>query len=213
MRVILYSIVITFVYLTAAARPVSHKDGWTIMLNADRARQSFLLHYSPSAKYSVGYRFERNSDRQINFSFFQLNNLLYRLNKKNSQSNLYLKSGLGVANSTASSPIDSASLSFFSGLAFDWETRQYFFSYENRYLKSPRLIEAFSHSLRIGFAPYVANYGQFHTWIMLELDHDENSLHTTTISPLLRFFKGVNLVEIGISNYGDVQFSWISRLT
>ena len=183
------------------------------MLNKSSEQQSLLVHYSPTSRYSIGYRFEQHPDKKLNFSFFQLTNLLRRWNKQNSQTNLYFKSGLGIAHCEARDCGSTESPAMFTGIVFDWETRRYFFSYENRYLESHSSANQFSEALRVGVAPYLGNYGQLHTWLMLQVDHQPQGHHDITLTPLLRFFKGSHLMELGISDYGDAYFSWISRLT
>ena len=40
------------------ARPISYAGGWTIMQMNDFNKHSFHFHYSPSIKYSIGYKSE-----------------------------------------------------------------------------------------------------------------------------------------------------------
>ena len=51
---ILFLLLISSVSLVA--RPVSYSGGWTAMSYNDYARNSFLVHYSPTSKYSIGYK-------------------------------------------------------------------------------------------------------------------------------------------------------------
>ena len=57
------------------------------------------LHYSPTAKTSLGYKFEYWRDGDYTINAVQMNNLLKRWNAEDSQANLYLKSGAGIAHS------------------------------------------------------------------------------------------------------------------
>ena len=42
----------------AQSRPVSYPTGWTMMLQNNDTRRTMHAHYSPTAKWSVGYKFE-----------------------------------------------------------------------------------------------------------------------------------------------------------
>ncbi|MCI5060577.1 MAG: hypothetical protein MRY79_05850, partial [Alphaproteobacteria bacterium] len=109
-----------------SARPVSYPEGWTVMLMNDGDKNTAHVHYSPTAKTSIGYKFENWRDKEMVLNAVQMNNLLKRWNKKDSQANAYLKSGVGVAYSDAGefdSEIDPA---VFTGLALDWEDRRFF---------------------------------------------------------------------------------------
>ena len=61
---------------------------------------------------------------------------------------------------------------------------------------------------RIGFAPYLADYDDLSTWLMLQVDHHPAKDHTLTVTPLARFFYQTTLVEAGVSNHKDVMFNW-----
>lgn len=111
------------------ARPVSYPGGVTFMTMNDGDANTLHLHYSPTANYSVGYKFEHWRDRDFNLNAVQLNNLIKRWNKKDSQANLYLKSGIGIADQRGTSDTDIAG---YTGLSTDWENRRYFAQYENR---------------------------------------------------------------------------------
>ena len=166
------------------------------------------LHYSPSAKYSIGYKFEHWRDRGINLNAVQLNNLIKRWNKKDSQANLYLKSGLGIADERGTSESDIAG---YTGLSADWEDRRYFVQYENRYTEAGDIDDFYTQSARVGWAPYEGDYGDLHTWLMLEVDHSPESENNYTVTPLIRMFKNVHLVEVGMNNHGEALFNYVLR--
>lgn len=196
----------------AEARPVSYPGGWTAMLMNDGDKNSAHIHYSPTAKTSVGYRFEYRRDDKFTINAIQMNNLLKRWNKKNSQANLYLKSGLGIADSDHDDfDNDETQAAIFTGLAADWEDRRFFTAYENRYLEAGDIGNVFMQSARVGFAPYVGDYGDLHTWLMLEVKHTPEGKNNVSITPLVRLFKNVHLLEAGINNHGEVLFNYTIR--
>lgn len=195
----------------ADARPVSYPSGWTAMLVNDGDKNTAHIHYSPTAKTSVGYKLEYWRDKDFTLNAIQMNNLLKRWNKKDSQANLYLKSGLGVAYSDAGDFDGETSAAGFTGLAADWEDRRYFVSYENRYTEAGKIDDFYQQSARVGWAPYEGDYGDLHTWLMLQVEHMPEADNNFTVTPLVRLFKDVHLLEAGMNNRGEVLFNYVFR--
>lgn len=196
---------------TANARPVSYPGGITSMVMNNGDRNSWHVHYSPTAKYSLGLlnEYQRNEDYLL--SALQGNYLVKRWNEKDSQANIYLKTGIGAAHAFSGDQDGDTNPAAFAGVAADWENRRFFTSYENRYVEAGDIDNFYTQSARVGVAPYVADYGSLHTWFMLEVDHKPNNDDKFTVTPLVRFFKGDNLVEAGVSDQGDVLFNWVYR--
>jgi hypothetical protein len=208
----LFLVLLSFIAVdTADARPVSYPGGATSMIMNDGNTNSIHIHYSPTATYSVGYKGEywRKDDYMINA--IQLNNLVKRWNGADSQANVYLKSGVGVATPLSGPDEGDTGLAAFTGMGADWETRRYFTSYENRVTHAGDINDFFTQSARVGVAPYIGDYGDLHTWLMVQVDHKPEGKDPVTVTPLVRLFKGINLVEAGISNQGDVLFNWVAR--
>lgn len=190
----------------AQARPVSYPGGVTAMTMNNGDMNSLHLHYSPTAFTSLGYKAEHWRTGDYNIHAVQMNNLLKRWNMPAAQANVYLKSGVGIAvQSENSEPV------VYSGIATDWENRRFFVSYENRYTAAGDIDDFFMQSARAGVAPYIGEYGDLHTWLMVQVDHKPEADEKVTITPLVRFFKDVHLVEAGLSNQGDVTFNWVVR--
>ena len=194
------------------ARPVSYPGGWTGMLMNDGDKNSIRIHYSPTSKLSVGYRLEYWRNTEIIFNGVQMNNLLQRWNNPDSQANLYLKSGIGVAYSDEGYFDGKTSPAGFTGIATDWEDRRFFVSYENRYTAVEEIDNFYQQYIRIGVAPYIGDYGDLHTWFLLQVEQmiidDEDTL---TITPIVAFLKNVHLIEIGVSNHEEVLLNYIFR--
>lgn len=193
------------------ARPVSYPGGWTLMLMNDGDKNTAHVHYSQTAKTSVGYKFEYWRDQEFTVNSIQMNNLLKRWNKKDSQANLYLKSGLGVANSDNDDFDGEIEAAGFTGIAADWEDRRFFISYQNRYTEAGDIEDFFMQSARVGVAPYEGDYGDLHTWLMLEVKHTPEGENNFSVTPLVRLFKDVHLLEAGVSNHGEVLFNYTFR--
>lgn len=200
----------TFMPNPLEARPVSYPGGWTFMTMNDGIRNSAHVHYSPNAKTSLGYLFENWRNKAFNLNAVQVNWLLKRWNQPDSQANVYLKSGIGLARGELGRNRET-SLAGFSGLAADWENRRYFFAYENRYTEADSIDGFYQQMGRIGWAPYQGDYGDLHTWVMVQIDHMPGADESVMVTPLVRLFKNVHLFEVGMNNRGQILLNYIFR--
>lgn len=204
---IFFAVLLTFAFsYTANARPVSYPGGWTLMTMNDVDSNSSHIHYSPSPKYSVGWRHEYLRDSKTNADFVQMNNLLGRWNEKASQANIYLKSGVGIAYDS-----DNSEAAAFTGVAADWEDRRYFVSYENRFFYAGDIEKFAKHTARVGITPYIGDYGDLHTWLMLQADYDVGQDDDFSLTPLVRFFYGADLLEAGYNLDGGMMLNYVHR--
>ena len=195
----------------AFARPVSYPEGWTFMTKNNEDINSALIHYSPTSKYSLGYRIQNFKHKKYQLHALHYNHLIKRWNKKHTQANFYTKSGNGIAYSDYENYDSKKKIGGYIGISSDWETRRYYVSYENVYSKSGNFDDYFKQKFKVGIAPYISNYGSLHTWVMLEVDHNPESKSSIRYTPLLRFFKGTHMVEAGISNKKKVLLNYIVR--
>lgn len=196
---------------TAIARPVSYPGGWTLMQEHDNGLTSIHLHYSPTASYSIGYKGEYWDDSDWQFHGAQLNILAKRWNQPGSQANFYIKSAAGVAYRPSDDAAHHLEPAAFTGISYDWEDRRWFFMYENRATYAGDTDSYFSQKARIGVAPYIGNYGDIHTWLMLQVEHQPENADPFTFTPMVRVFKGDYLLETGISEHGNVLINFIKR--
>jgi len=188
------------------ARPVSYPGGWTAMQMNDGDTHSLHLHYTPTIRYSVGYKGEHWREGEWWFHGAQLNMLLKRWNMPKAQANAYFKTALGLGQKG-----DDTDAAGFVGFAADWETRRYFTSYENRYTE-PGVADGFAmHRARLGVAPYIGDYGDVHTWLMVQVDYNPSREEEVVVTPMVRLFKDVYMAELGLSHRGDVMFNWVVR--
>ncbi|MGE0754887.1 MAG: hypothetical protein AB7L92_06970 [Alphaproteobacteria bacterium] len=192
----------------ASARPISYPGGWMLMQMNDGNMHSLEVDYSPTANYSVGYVAEywRENDWQLHA--VSLNNLIKRWNLPSSQANLYLKSAAGVAYSDFGAFDGKTEPAAFTGISADWEDRRFFTMYENHLVYAGDIDKFFMQKARVGIAPYIGDYGDLHTWLMLQVEHNPEKADHFTVTPLVRLFKGETLVEAGVSEDGDVLFNF-----
>lgn len=209
MKKILFSyLTILLISTNLAARPISYSGGKTVMQQNDEFKNSLHLHYSPNYKYSLGYKYEYHRSQKLNLHSAQLNNLVKRWNRPAAQGNIYLKSALGNAHKDSHNQLFA-----FTGLAADFETRKYFIAYTNKYYASRgNMLNYYEQKARIGIAPYVANYKNIHTWLMLQISEPGNITNKQIITtPIIRLFKGANLIELGFSSNKKLLFNFIAR--
>lgn len=192
----------------ATARPVSYAGGWTIMQDNNATYSSLHVHYSPTASDSVGLYTEWMHDAGDDFIGLQYNRLLRRWNAPRSQANLYLKLGAGLAGSDTG---DGHRAAGFAGLSADWETRRYFVSYDLR-ARDYTASGSVTQSARMGIAPYIADFGSLHTWLMLQAETGAGDEETLELTPLVRLFRGPALLEAGYTLQEDrFLLNWIYR--
>ena len=193
----------------ADARPVSYPGGWTAMQMNNGGMSSLHVHYSPTARDSIGVYGERNFAGDWWFAGAQYNRLVKRWNGTASQANLYAKFGAGLSEDDGS---DDTSPAAFADIAFDWETRRWFTAYEARGYALGSNGE-FRQSGRVGVAPYIGDYGDVHTWLMLQVDHmPEDAGSRVQTTPLVRLFYNVQLLELGYTVETEkLMVNWIVR--
>ena len=170
------------------SRPISYSGGSTLMLQSEKQRDTLYYHYSPTYKFSVGIQAVKDKYFNKNYSYLRFTYLLNRKNTPHSQRNLYLQSGI------SSNGFDN----HFYGMHGDWETRRWFsgFGYKKTESQKLNFVERY---LQIGVAPYVGEYGDLHTWIMLKSKNNSITGNWETY-PVLKFFKGNALLEFGYNN-------------
>jgi hypothetical protein len=202
----LLGIIMMTATISAEARPISYPGGVSAMVMNDAESNGANIQYSPTATYSIGYTFEHWRADNFNLHAMQVNNLLKRWNNPDSQGNLYLGSGVGVTEKN-----DAVHPVAFTGAEADWENRRFLVSYKNRYTTGPEINDFYMESARAGVAPYIGEFGDLHTWLMVQVDHYPQSHDPVTVTPLVRLFKGTNLVEAGVSNQGKILFNWMTQ--
>lgn len=182
----------------AEARPVSYEGGWTLIQESNRQDTSLWVHYTLNPRLSLGARSEWNRQQDFVFNGAQATYLVNRWFGENHQGNLYAIGGLGAATGVGANPAGTQFSGFIGALA-DFETRRWFTSYQVRYLGAGDVGGGYFQAARIGWAPYEGDTGDLHTWLMLEVDHRPNNPNEVGVTPMLRFFKGTALLEVGWS--------------
>ena len=194
-------IILSFVLaLNVDARPISYSGGSTVMLKSDNMSKSIYYHYSPTYKYSVGIENLEDKFFNKNKNYLRLTYLINRKNTDISQRNLYFQSGVLVDDADG----------FFYGIHGDWETRRWFSGFGYKDTKNTFGQDYTDQYIQLGVAPYVGDYGDLHTWIMIKTK--KNSLtNTQSTYPELKFFKGPTLIKFGYSDKTEWDLHFMYR--
>ncbi len=194
--------------LAAEARPVSYPGGWTAIQSNTGEASSLLVHYSPTAADALGLYTTRDWYRDLTFTGLQYTRLVKRWNGPASQANLYASLGAGAADAFGDDGADAAG---FVGVMADWETRRWFTGYEAR-IDNFAPEGDFRQSFHAGFAPYLGDSGDLHTWLMVDVMHTPDAAEPVRVTPMVRLFKGVQMIELGYTLEQDTyMMNWIVR--
>ena len=176
------------------AHPVIWKSGNAVLLNYDSFQSSITYHHSLSYKWSLGARYLQLDKGNAGYTFGQSNWLLKRWYGRGYQGNVYALTSLGYSDAEEeTNPI------IHLGAQADWETRQVYTLFQANYYSfdTPTLLLRG----RVGFAPYVGDFNDTHTWLMLQVDDVmQGDNHSLAVLPVIRFFKNNVLIEFG-SNF------------
>jgi hypothetical protein len=165
------------------------------MYKTNSMYSSYYYHYSPVYKYSLGL--EYINDRHFNDQYINLKTtyLLGRKNTKSSQGNLYLTGGISTKSNN----------NRFYGVHGDWETRRLFTSF-SVINKDTDVKDFTENELTFGVAPYLGEYNDLHTWVMVKTKKNTIKNNWETY-PYMKFFKGDSLIEIGTKNsHWDIHY-------
>ncbi|MBL7661479.1 hypothetical protein JNK13_01885 [bacterium] len=184
------------------AHPVTFKGGIAVMDYISPGRNDLMLHYSFSARQSVGLGVSRVeiADRDVNFIYPHFNFLIYRENAPDYQANFYLMAGAGLADFDGD-----IKLASFAGLQLDAESRRLYSAFEINELQSEGSLDVHRLKLRLGAAPYLAEFDELNSWILAEINYKPDSEDEIEGGPLLRFFKSNVFWELGVTTRGKVM--------
>jgi hypothetical protein len=184
------------------ARPVTYPGGSMSMTEVDGSFVMTQVDHTLNRSLAVGaYALTENKgDRRS--AGVVANVLLMRKNTEESQANIYLMGGAGPSWVRQTGGLGrETKASGFAGVEADWETRRFFVGATAKVSIVGNDTEV-GWRTRVGVAPYVANSGALHTWLMLQAGRSAIVGRKTEITPLVRLFKGPVLAEAGVSQRG-----------
>lgn len=194
----------------AIAKPLSYVGGTMAMIENDETGNTFSLDYTFTPQFAAALYAKHEIGERENFTAVgpQLNTLVKRWNLEDGQGNIFWMNGVGGAFKDNGK---GDHFSAWTSVLADYETRRIFFSYEARIMYVQGTEKSFWQRGRVGFAPYLANYEDLNTWLMVQVDHHPDKTHAGAVTPLLRLFYKTLLVEGGISTRGTVMFNLVKQ--
>jgi hypothetical protein len=177
----------------ALARPTTYPGGNMLMAEVDDGQMRAHVVHTLTPRFSLGLEFEGAEDGDTRAVSLMSATLLGRRNGENAQANAYLTADIGAEegeDGKTRTRLDTA-------LDLDWENRRFYTAYraEGRWIDGGG--ESLDHRLRFGVAPYVGDFGDLHIWGIVQADWREDRADRFSLTPVLRAFKGLALVELG----------------
>lgn len=202
---LLISVVIAAAFAAPAiAKPLSYPGGTMVMQENDETGHTLSIDHTITPRYAVAlYAKHETGDDDFTTVGPQINTLIKRWNLPDGQGNIFNMSGIGVAHDG-----DDSEFAAWTGFLADYETRRIFISYEPRIQYAGDIDQSFSHRGRIGFAPYLANYNDLNTWLMVQTEHHPEKEDNVVVTPLVRLFYKTTLIEAGYSSNDRLLFNW-----
>ncbi len=180
----------------AMANPVIYQGGQMVDSVVDSKSTDIQWFYSLTSRMAIGYRYFNSVSEASPVHMGQANFLINRWNEPDSQANIYVLTGMGVQDRT---------IVPYLGAEADWESRVFLTSISVEQFWAQTSVN--KAVLRVGMAPYVAEYDDLNTWIILQVTQLNTGPQSTQwILPMVRFFKDNILAEFG-SNGSTYQAS------
>jgi hypothetical protein len=193
----------------AQAHMVTYKGGVAVMSQLMPDNNITEVNYSASSRFAVAARhFEwqpkatvsnPNGDQWQRLTVGQVNALLHRWYGTDWQGNVYAGVGLG-SDETLAYQVD-----------VDWEDRKYYLQASHQSLRPKagdlRDQDFDIQKVKVGVAPYVAEAGSLHTWLLLQYMKSDLMQRQEALSPLIRLFYQTMLIEVGGTFRGDFNLN------
>lgn len=199
----------TFYSSRSFAMSVSYQGSLGLMGWTTPSLSQYVVNYSLTPRFAPAFEYFglRSPQGNRELYFPQLGLLVNRWNELGSQANIYANVGYGIDHYR-----DQTSGALNLELQADWETRRYYLDAE---LQAVRLVRENPYNavrLRAGFAPYLAEFDQLHSWFIVQFDRNSAIDSESEITPLVRLFYQNVLVEIGASLRGNMSFNFMVHI-
>ena len=189
------------------AKPLSYVGGTMVMQENDETGYTLSIDYTFNPNFALGFysKYEINQD-QFWMAGPELNTLIKRWNLPDGQGNIFNMTGAGMARQGSNNQ-----LAAWAALLADYETRRWFFSYEPRVTYARNIDKAFWQRAYAGVAPYLANYDELNTWLLIRVDHHPAKNDHFVVTPVLRLFYKTIWLELGYSSDNHVMVNWTKQ--
>lgn len=201
MRSIFAVLALSLVATAGQARPVTFPGGSMSMTEVDGTSVTTQVDHTLNRHLALGAYALTENDGSRRSAGVLANVLLMRKNTEDSQANVYLMAGVGPSWVRQASGGRERRASGFAGAEADWETRRWFVGASAKLSVVGDDAQA-GWRTRVGVAPYIANSGALHSWLMLQVGRSAIPGRKTEVTPLVRLFKGPVLAEAGVSHRG-----------
>lgn len=206
--IIIFFLGLLYAQLTYA-RQVGFQGAYSIISENTPQMNDLLIHYTPHHRFSLGLRhirMEKDND-DIYAGIAQTALLVKRWNKKDLQANLYAYGGAGGLSFQ-----DKYGASYLAGGQIDAEDRRLYGFFRFTSLISNKIDNYYDYRGRLGAAPYIADYKELNTWVMLQYDYRPNSRYRHRVTPFVRLFYKNILLELGSSTRGEWMINFITEI-
>lgn len=187
--------------------PVTFKGGSTFSAFNQADMYDWQLNHTFIPRWSLGVDFIRDTmeGRERYFLVPRLAWLLHRWNETESQANIYVSAGAGLARKEG---LNEAAIS--AALDADYETREIYLSAKTM-LIAARNFDTFAlYQARAGFAPYVGESDELHSWLLAQVQYLPYAREEVLrIGPVLRMFYKTVLWELGVTARGNWNFNFM----
>ena len=198
----------TFLLLALAetqAKPLSYVGGTMVMQENDETGHTLTIDYTFDPHFALGVYSKYEINQRDDFWMVgpTLNTLIKRWNLPDGQGNIFNMTGAGMARQGSRNEPAA-----WTTMMVDYETRRLFASYEVRFMYARDIESSVWQRAYLGVAPYLANYDQLNTWMLIRLDHHPAKHDHFVVTPVLRFFYKTFWLEVGYSSNQHVMVNW-----
>ena len=196
-----FSFFLLFASINCFAAPMTFKGSTMTMVEGTNDFKRFELSHVITGNESIGLRFFNIQDKQrkVNGGGIFYLNRLKRINRINSQTNLWFYLELGNIDNRMSKNRQAYLSPTFQ---LDYETKRFYSSLSHQILRGPH--ENFDRTqIKSGFSFYDTSYEETQPWFILEVMNMHSLEHNPAFIPPLRFVNKTLFFEAGISTKGD----------
>lgn len=165
------------------------------------------LLYTFHPKLSLGVDFVRDTmePQERLFLIPRMSWLVQRWNATDSQANIYVYGGVGAARKG-----DLTEPAVEAAVESDYETRSVYFSGKAQVIAAKNFNTLAIYQLRAGFAPYVGESNELHSWLLAQAQYLPFAPdQTVKVGPVLRMFYKNVLWELGVTTKGNWNFNFM----
>lgn len=191
----------------AFSHPVAFKGAWSFMAFSQKDMLDWQLLYSFERNLSLGVDFIHDTMEgpERYFLIPRISWLVLRWNEKESQANIYVYAGAGVGKRE----LDYRTAGE-GAIEADWESQKYYVSGKATVVAAKDFETLDVYQFRAGFAPYVGNFDELHSWLIGQVQYIPSSLEESVrVGPVMRFFYRNALWEVGVSARGSWNLNFM----